>query len=323
MTRKQIQNEEPERSEPLHIKYRPQSFKEVIGQDVIVKSLEQALKDKARPHAFLFTGDSGTGKTTLARIMADKLGVEANNIVEVDAASNNGIDAMREVMSPLRYHGFGDSPNKAIIIDEAHALSKQAWTSLLKTVEEPPAHVFFFFCTTDAGKVPENIATRCLRYGLKLLKYDDIMDLLDSVCEMEKLDVPENVLSMVAQACNGSPRQALVMLAMVHDCESTHEVATLLESPLENKEVIDLCRSLIKGELTWSALTKTLKAVGEVPAESIRIIIVNYLNACAMGARSDKDALRALDMLECFSKPCLASDKLAPLLIAFGRYIFP
>ena len=324
MARKQIQQvEEVITSEPLHVKYRPKTFKEVIGQDHVVKSLTQVLKDKARPHSFLFTGDSGTGKTTLARILTSEFQVDPSNIIEVDAATNNGIDVMRDIMAPLRYHGFGDTPNKAIILDEAHMLSKQAWASLLKTVEEPPAHVFFFFCTTDAGKVPENIATRCLAYSLKLLKHDDLMDLLEWVCSKEKLNVTTDVLSMVARACNGSPRQALVQLAMVHDCESSAEVAILLESPLENKEVIDLCRALIKGDLTWPSLVTTLKSMSDMPAESIRIVIVNYLNSCAMGARSDKDAMKALDMLEAFSKPCISSDKLAPLLVAFGRWIFP
>jgi len=310
-------------TEPLHIKYRPRSFKEVIGQDDVVKSLKSALSGKARPHSFLFTGDSGTGKTTLARIVAGQLGVDPNNLIEVDAATNNGIDVMRDIMSPLRYHGFGDTPNKAVILDEAHMLTKQAWASLLKIVEEPPPHVFFMFCTTDAGKVPDNIATRCLRYSLRLLRHDDLMDLLESICEDEDLNTPQKILSMVAQACGGSPRMALVMLAMVHDCDDEDEAARLLETPMDNKEIIDLCRQLVKGDLTWPRLTATLKAMGEMPAESIRIVIVNYLNSCLIGARSDKDAIRLLDMLECFTKPGQPSDKMAPLLLAFGRFIFP
>ena len=309
-------------TEPLHVKYRPRTFQEVVGQADAVRSIQAALKASARPHAFIFTGDSGTGKTTLARILTTELAISPANIVEVDAASNTGIDAMREVLAPLRYQGFGATPNKAVIIDEAHALSKQAWTSLLKTVEEPPAHVFFFFCTTDGGKVPDNIATRCLRYNLRNLVYDDLMDLLEDVTKAESLNVSERVLGLIAQASNGSPRQALVNLAMVHSCEDEKEVLRLLETAGDNKEVIDLCRALVKGDLTWPRLTATLKAMPEVPAESIRIIIVNYLNSCLMGAKSDRDAIRLLDILGCFSKPGNPSDKLAPIYLAFGRYIF-
>lgn len=326
MARKQLNETKADVVEydaPLHVKHRPKDFGDVIGQDEVVKSLKKVLSDKVRPHTFLFVGDSGCGKTTLARIVTSKLQIDPSNIIEVDAATNNGIDVMRDLIGPLRYQGFGDTPNKAIILDEAHALSKQAWTSLLKTVEEPPAHVYFFFCTTDSGKVPDNIATRCLRYTLRACKYDDLMDLLEDVCKQEDYDTPEKILSLVARSCNGSPRLALVQLAMVHDCEDEDEAARLLETPVDNKEVIDLCRMLIKDELTWSKLTSTLKGLGEMPAESIRIVIVNYLNSCAMGAKSDKDALRILDMMECFSKPCPPSDKLAPILIAFGRYIFP
>lgn len=322
--RRKVQEEAPqlEAGDPLHLKYRPKEFKDVVGQDEVVRSIQKVLSDKQRPHSFLFVGDSGCGKTTLARIVTSKLNIDPSNIIEVDAATNNGIDVMRDLISPLRYHGFGDTPNKAIILDEAHALSKQAWTSLLKTVEEPPAHVFFFFCTTEAGKVPENIATRCLKYSLRPVKFDDLMDLMEKICEEENYDTSEKILSLVARSCNGSPRLALVMLAMVHDCEDEEEAARLLETPIDNKEVIDLCRELVKGDLTWSRLTATLKSLGDMPAESIRIVIVNYLNSCLMGAKSDKDALRYLDMLECFMKPCSPHEKMAPLLIAFGRYIF-
>lgn len=196
---------------------------------------------KARPHTYLFTGGPGTGKTTLARILAGEFGVTAANLIEIDAGSSGGIDSMRDAIAPLRYQGFGETPNKAVIIDEAHQLSKQAWTSLLKTIEEPPAHVYFFFCTTEMGKVPENIRTRCAAYQLWNVRTDDLLDLIDSVCEAEGLDVPKKIRSMVAGACNGSPRLALVMLAAVQSCDDEREAELLLASPLENKELIDLC----------------------------------------------------------------------------------
>jgi DNA polymerase-3 subunit gamma/tau len=307
---------------PLHLKHRPASLKEVVGQKEVVASLSAALKTKDRNHAYLFMGPAGTGKTTLARIVADAMEVAPQSILEVNAAVATGVDDMRALTAGLMYQGFGDNPNKAIIIDECHRLSKNAWDSLLKDTEEPPEHVFWFFCTSEGDKVPVTMARRCLSYSLKPVRHDDLMDLLDDVVERDGLDVSEKVVSMVAQAANGSPGMALSMLAKVRDCRDTEEAAVLLEQPGENAEVIDLCRLLVRGDLTWSRLTETLRKV-DAPAESIRIVVVNYLSSCLMGAKSDRDAKRLLDMLAPFLRPCNASDKLGPILDAFGRYIFP
>lgn len=307
---------------PLHLKYRPQRLKDVLGQDATIKSLETALKQTARPHTFLFTGPPGTGKTTLARIVAAQFKCDLTSLIEIDAASNSGIDDMRGITSNLRYNGFGASPNKAIIIDECHGLSKQAWDSLLKVTEEPPPHVFFFFCSTNPGKIPAAMVTRCQAYHLNSVKYDNIMDLLEQVREDERFDTPDRILQLVADACDGSPRNALVMLSKVHDCRDPDEAADLLQKPLDNAEIIELCRLLVQGKATWSRVIDVLKGLEETPAETIRIMVVNYLNKCVLGAKSDKDAMRLLDMLEVFLKPCNPSDKQAQLLVAFGRYIF-
>lgn len=324
-TRRKVVDDEPQEQTyelPYHLKYRPDRWADVWGQDAVVGSLEASLKSKTRPHSFILTGPSGTGKTTLARIAAAELGVLPTNLMEIDAASNTGIDDMRAVLGPLRYKGFGDNPNKAIVVDEAHRLSKQAWDSLLKTVEEPPEHVFFFFCTTESGKIPKAIETRCAAYNLRPVKYEDIMDLLEYVAKKEKLDTPDRVLSLVAQSCDGSPRAALVMLAQVQDAKSEADAERILETSLEQKEVIDLARDLVQGKLTWEKLTSTLKAMPEQPAETIRIILVAYLTSCLMGSKTDNSTLRLLSMLDSFSRPYPPSDKLAPLLLSFGDHLF-
>lgn len=328
-TERKRRTSEPEQevqevTEPMHVKYRPRKLADVYGQAEVVKSLAGVLKDKARPHAFLFCGPAGTGKTTLARILASEFKVAPSAIQEVDAATNRGIDAMRELTSSLRYQGFGETPNRAIIIDECHQLTKEAWDSLLKSVEEPPEHVFFFFCTTNQSKVPATVVTRCLSYTLKPVRCDEVLDLLEEVAEDEKLKVSDAILGRVAQACAGSPRRALTMLAKVANCDDEDEARVLLEQPDEDVEIIDLCRLLVSGKLNdWKTITEKLKAVQDVGAEGIRIVIVNYLNACLMGSKGGKDTTRLLDMLYVFSKQNYnPADKLAPLLLAFGDLLF-
>lgn len=313
----------PEPTEPpLQLKYRPKHLDDVIGQDAVIKSIRKAIASSTPPHSFIFTGPAGVGKTTIARILAAGFNCGPGSIIEVDAASNSGVDAMKEVVSTARYMGFGAQPNKAYIVDEAHRLSKQAWDSLLKAIEEPPPHVYYFFCTSEAGKIPETIITRCNNYLLKPIRYDDILDLLEFVCDKEDYRTSDGVLKQIGQACGGSARHALVMLNMVSEIDDPSEVARILEQPLDNAEIIDLARALVKGKMRWEDVQAGLKALGDTNAETIRIIIVNYLNACIMGARSDGAATRLLDMLHAFTRPTNPADKLAPILLAFGQFVF-
>ena len=135
MRKKLVENMPVTLTEPYHTKYRPTELSQIVGHGEVVKSLRSMLKGSSRPHTFLFTGAAGTGKTTLARILATEFRCSSNNIVEIDAAVTNGVDDMRALTDTMRYTGFGEQPNKMFIIDECHALSKTGWSALLKVCE--------------------------------------------------------------------------------------------------------------------------------------------------------------------------------------------
>lgn len=306
---------------PLHLKYRPSVFDEVVGQDVIVMSLKEILK-KGLAHAFLFTGGSGVGKTTLARCIANALGCERQNIIEIDAATHTGIDAMRSVTETLVFRPIGRCPNRMVIIDEAHALSKPSWSSLLKAIEEPPMHVYWSFCTTEASKVPQTIKTRCSTYSLLPLSEADLHSLLDMVIELEGFKFDEDVLELIVQESQGSARQALVYLEQCAVGVTKAQAAELIKASSESDGVIEICRWLAKGQgINWTKASQLLKNIQGENAESVRLTIVSYLTKCALNSNQN-DARRYLGMVESFSGTYFGSEGLAPIALALGRIIF-
>lgn len=306
--------------EDFHVKFRPDDLDEVIGQDPTVKSLKKLFKGDL-PHAFLFTGGSGTGKTTIARIVGREVGCYGKGLLEIDAATHTGIDDWREIASQLRYPAIGGNGIKFVIIDECHQLSKSSWNSLLKILEEPPSHVYFALCTTEFNKVPKTIQTRCHKYTLKDVRSDDLIDLLEVVCEAEELELPKGSLALIARECGGSPREALVYLSQARGCDTKEEVAEILRTPTDNSQVIDFCRMLLK-KPNWKEAQGHLKDFKELRGESVRIQVVNYLGACILGAKSEKEACRLLPILEAFSEEFYAATENSDLLLATCEVIF-
>jgi len=198
----------------LYRKYRPQKWAEVTGQDDIVNVLTESIKLKRISHAYLFSGSRGTGKTTLARIFARGVNTADEDIYEIDAASNRGIDDIRELREHVSVLPFS-SPYKVYIIDEVHMLSKDAWNALLKTLEEPPAHVIFILATTELDKVPETIISRCQTFTFKRPSREIIRKLVTEIAKKEGKDLDPGAADLIALLGDGSFRDALGTLEKV------------------------------------------------------------------------------------------------------------
>lgn len=271
-------------------------------------------------HALLFTGPSGTGKTTLARIAMAGFGCDDLNLREIDAATHTGIDAMRSITDGLHYSPMGGAKARGVIIDEAHALSKAAWQSLLKMIEEPPAHVYWALCTTEPAKVPQTIRTRCASYELQALKPDDLFDLVKEVAKAEGLKPTDDVLDLIAERAAGSPRQALVFLGQVGSAKDPKDAAKLLRQVEEGSEpVLELCRSLVKGERDWGRLAKLAQALAAENPEGVRIQVAAYFTKVMLGAKTKDSAGMAMEVLDAFADPYPATTSCYPLLLSLGR----
>ncbi|MBV9305891.1 MAG: DNA polymerase III subunit gamma/tau, partial [Acidobacteriaceae bacterium] len=213
-------------------KYRPQTFSELIGQEHVQKTLTNAIASGRLAHGYIFSGQRGTGKTTVARILARCLNcihgptpnpcgvcsscVEIStgssvDVIEIDAASNRGINEMREIRENVRYRPARDR-YKVFIIDEAHQITKEAFNALLKTLEEPPEWVVFILCTTEANEIPNTIVSRCQQFTFRSVDFAELMNRLRHIVAQEGIEADDETLSVIAQAGEGSVRDSLSAL---------------------------------------------------------------------------------------------------------------
>lgn len=263
----------------LYRKYRPRTFDEVVGQDHIVKTLINQIKLDKISHAYLFCGSRGTGKTSTAKIFAKAINCQNSkngspclecdvckaldgtniDVLEIDAASNNGVDEIRDLREKVKYPPVVGK-YKVYIIDEVHMLSTNAFNALLKTLEEPPAHTVFVLATTEVHKLPATILSRCLRFDFKLVSLEDLTSLLKKVLEQENVKYDEQAVNVIARAGEGSVRDTL--------------------------SIADRCVSFAGDELTYQ---KVLSVLGV----SEREILINIANSLLQ--KNVGDALVQLD----------------------------
>tara|TARA_R110002124_G_scaffold64985_2_gene177273 strand:+ start:82900 stop:84744 length:1845 start_codon:yes stop_codon:yes gene_type:complete len=257
-------------------KYRPQNFDDLRGQDVLVKTLKNAIDSGRIAHAFMLTGVRGVGKTTTARIIAKALnytGADGTagpttgptddcsacqsiaedrhpDVIEMDAASNTGVESIREILDGVRY-APSSARYKIYIIDEVHMLSKSAFNALLKTLEEPPEHVKFIFATTEIRKVPVTVLSRCQRFDLRRIEPDTLISLFSDICASEKAEIEEGALSMIARAADGSARDGLSILdqaiSMAEGAVTADQVKSML-GLADQGLILDLFEAAVSGK---------------------------------------------------------------------------
>lgn len=276
--------------EALAIKYRPKIWEDVCEQDSVRIILQQQLEANAFQHAYLFCGASGTGKTTCARIFANEINKGEGNPIELDAASNNSIEDVRDIAQQAKTKAL-DSEYKIFIIDECHALSNSAWQAMLKLIEEPPAKAIFIFCTTDPQKIPATIISRVQRYDFQRISQNGIVDRLQFILEEEQIDsFSEEALEYIAKIADGGMRDAITLMdkALSFSEDLTLENVVDALGTVDYSVMISLTNSILDNAVEEAiTMIETVYASGKDIKQFVKLYVHFLLDVCKYNAGCD------------------------------------
>lgn len=297
---------------PLHIKHRPQNLNEVIGNTATVEALRQIIAREDKPHAYLFIGSRGTGKTTLARILAKACGCEDMDFYEYNAANTRGIDTVRYItsMAPLAPRG----KSKFYLLDEAHRVTPDAQEALLKLLEDPPRHAYFVLATTNPEKLIDTVKSRCTTFTTKLLLAAEMAELLTSIMVKEHIDATHaELVPHIIKAAEGSPREAVKLLDMVVTCpDMLQAVAIIQRASVAEVPIIELCRRMWgedSGFNKWIEVKAMLENLELTDAERVRRSLYAYFGAVLLKAKTPAGCKRMSRLMYILSEPLYANGK--------------
>lgn len=283
----------------LYHKYRPTTLEDVRGNDDVIKTIEAMMNKESKSHAYLLTGPTGTGKTTVARIIADKLGCVGSSFQEINAADFRGIDTIRDVRLSSTFLPL-EGEVRVWLLDEAHTLTSIAQTALLKLLEDPPTHVYFILATTDPQKLISTIKGRCIHFEMSLLDEKEMYRLLRNVVIAEEKEIDKVVYEQIIQDSLGHPRNALQILDAVLAVEPDQRLAVATKSAEAESKAIELCRALTNGSSSWKKVANILEGLKDQQPESLRRAVLGYCQAIILKRQNDHIAFVMEQFLDPF-----------------------